>query len=391
MRKSKKIAISILEIISMLLFIAFGEITYKAFAVEQSLKTGMIGKDYVWETTEDSIIITNCYTNITATIKDEVCYVDANDSTVNTVEEFVVSKEIMSNWSESEYELFSNLLLGSKIMKLYYSDNIITVRDSVIACDMISKVNFGNTVKCIDDYTFAYSSVEDVEFSNSLENIGEYAFGECGVLTDVVLPSSVNEIGKMAFFDCSNLKNVVIYSKNANIQEFAFGYYRDDSEKLKISDFMITGYSGSTAEAYANENGFIFIALDEPISTTTVQTTQATTASTTATTTTISSDNSESTNISTTVTTTLSTTAITSDNPKTTMQNSAQNSTTGIVSNQTITTTQKVNSVYNGNANNSKGSSSSSPKTGDSFPIVSALTAIGISTLSTVLFMKKRK
>lgn len=390
MCKSKKITISILAIISMLLFITFWEITYKAFAVDQSLKNGMIGKDYVWETTEDSIIITNCHNNITATIKDEVCYVDANDSTVNTVEEFAVSKEIMSNWSESEYELFSNLLLGSNIMELYYSDNIITVRDSVIACDMISKVNFGNTVKCIDDYTFAYSSVEDVEFSNSLEKIGEYAFGECGVLTDVVLPSSVNEIGRMAFFDCSNLKNVVIYSKNADIQEFAFGYHRGDSEKLKISDFTITGYSGSTAEAYANENGFTFIAFDEPISTTTTQVNQITSTSTTVTTTTISSNTPESTSISIAT----STTTVTSDIQTTTTQTSSPTSTVdeaSTTSRQTIITTQRVNPASNGNANNSKGSSSSSPKTGDSFPIVSVLTAIGISAVSTVLFMKRRK
>ena len=158
----------------------------------------------------------------------------------------------------------------------------------------------------------------------------------------------------------------------------------------KYSNFTIYGYNGTVAETYANENGFTFIALDEPISTIMTQTTQITSTSTTATTTTISSDNSESTNISTNV----STTTATSDIQIITTQTSLPSSTigkSGTTSKQTTTTTQNVNPASNGNANNSKGSSSSSPKTGDSFPIVSVLTAIGISVLSTVLFMKKRK
>ena len=84
-------------------------------------------------------------------------------------------------------------------------------------------------------------------------------------------------------------------------------------------------------------------------------------------------------------TTTVSTTTVTSL-PSSTIGEA------GTTSKQTTTITQKVNSVSSGNTNaSSKSSSTSSPKTGDSFPIVSVLTAIGISALSTVLFMKKRK
>lgn len=94
-------------------------------------------------------------------------------------------------------------------------------------------------------------------------------------------------------------------------------------------------------------------------------------------------------------TTTVSTTTVTSDIQITTTQTSLPSSTigeAGTTSKQTTTITQKVNSVSSGNTNaSSKSSSTSSPKTGDSFPIVSVLTAIGISALSTVLFMKKRK
>ena len=216
----------------------------------------------------------------------------------------------------------------------------------------------GYQVTSIGYRAFLYTSVqpESVLLPEGLKSIEDEAFmGIAGYgFFNITIPKSVEVIGSKAFG----------YSFKDSVGNYEY------CEKLKNT--IIKGYVGSVAEAYATKNGFTFIALDEPISTTTAQTTQATTASITATTTTILSDNSESTNISKTVTTTLSTTAIT-------------------VSNQTITTTQKMNSVSNGNANNSKGSSTSSPKTGDSFPIVSVLTAIGISALSTVLFMKKRK
>lgn len=235
----------------------------------------------------------------------------------------------------------------------------------------------GYQVTSIGYRAFLYTSVqpESVLLPEGLKSIEDEAFmGIAGYgFFNITIPKSVEVIGSKAFG----------YSFKDSVGNYEY------CEKLKNT--IIKGYVGSVAEAYATKNGFTFIALDEPISTTTAQTTQATTASITATTTTILSDNSESTNISKTVTTTLSTTAITSDNQKTTTQTSAQSSTAGTVSNQTITTTQKMNSVSNGNANNSKGSSTSSPKTGDSFPIVSVLTAIGISALSTVLFMKKRK
>ena len=294
-----KIVVSALSIVCVLLF---GESNYIGFAADQIL-SGKIDNDYVWEIAEDSIIITNCHNNITITIKENVCYVDTSDMS-NIIQEFAVSDEEMANWSEKECELFENIFSSSDNIRLYYSDNIITVNDSVIACDKISSVNFGNEVKYVGDYAFAYSSIENVEFPNSLEEIGTYAFGECKALSTVNLGENVNEIGKMAFFDCDNLKSVVIHSKTANIQEFAFGYYRNSSEKMKMNDFVISGYIGSTAETYANENGFTFIVLDDDSDMMTTTTTLTTTDTTIMTTT----DSTES-----TITTTKSTTTTTTN------------------------------------------------------------------------------
>lgn len=281
----------------------------------------------------------------------------------------------------------------------------------IAACHLNVSAHSSESFYYFDDYNYLVYNVSDgkatitscmcggdIAIPEEIEGypvatIGYRAFHLSEMITSVSLPDNLITIEDEAFAGCKLLQSLVVPQNVQSIGNCAIGYdfvATTVSVGEKYSDFTLIGFENTITETYANENGFTFIALDEPISTTTAQTTQTTSTSTT-TTTTISSDNSESTNISTTVTTTLSTTAITSDNKKTTTQTSAQSSTASTVSNQTITTTQKINSVSNGNANNSKGSSTSSPKTGDSFPIVSVLTAIGISAVSTVLFMKKRK
>lgn len=223
--------------------------------------------------------------------------------------------------------------------------------------------------------------------------IGYRAFHLSEMITSISLPDNLITIEDEAFAGCKLLKSLVVPQNVQSIGNFAIGYdfvATTVSVGEKYSDFTLSGFENTIAETYAIENGFTFIALDEPISTTTTQTIQTTSTSETTTTTTISSNDLESTNTSTAV----SITTVTSDNQTTTTQTSTSTSTVdeaSTTSKQTTTTTQKVNLASNGNTNNSKGSLSSSPKTGDSFPIVSVLTAIGISALSTVLFMKKRK
>lgn len=245
-----------------------------------------------------------------------------------------------------------------------------------------------------------YCHAENIVIEEGIQAISSSAFENSKSLVNIELPDSMKYIYDWAFSGCDNMTSVVIPKSVVLIGDYAFGYsyrssFNPDNWEYEvwgepIDDFIIYGYAGTAAEDYATKKGFTFIALDEPISTTTTQVNQTTSTSTTVTTTTISSNTPESTNISITA----STTTVTSDNQTTTTQTSTPTNTVGeagTISKQTTTTTQKVNLASNGNTNNSKGSLSSSPKTGDSFPIVSILTAIGISAVSTVLFMKKRK
>ena len=106
-----------------------------------------------------------------------------------------------------------------------------------------------------------YWGLVDVSIPDSVTFIDEEAFSNCTELTSVVIPNGVTSIGKDAFRYCYNLKNIYISDSVTNIGDCAFGY----SYPGKIEDVTITGYRGTAAETYANENGFTFIALDEPI------------------------------------------------------------------------------------------------------------------------------
>ena len=52
-----------------------------------------------------------------------------------------------------------------------------------------------------------------------------------------------------------------------SIEDHAFGYYYNDSSQYeRVADFTIYGVKGSTAEQYANDNGFIFKEIGSEIS-----------------------------------------------------------------------------------------------------------------------------
>lgn len=97
--------------------------------------------------------------------------------------------------------------------------------------------------------------------------IGGWAFDDCSGLTSITIPDSVTTIGDHAFVDCENLKSVIIPDSVTTIDDYAFGYYLipfTNAPPIKYDDFTISGYAGTAAEEYANDNGFEFIAL-EPV------------------------------------------------------------------------------------------------------------------------------
>ncbi|MDE6678130.1 MAG: leucine-rich repeat domain-containing protein, partial [Ruminococcus sp.] len=77
---------------------------------------------------------------------------------------------------------------------------------------------------------------------------------------EVVIPSKVEIIGEYAFTGCTQLKDIIILSKDVKLADKCIGY---STLGEAFENITIHGYKGSTAETYALENGFTFIALND--------------------------------------------------------------------------------------------------------------------------------
>lgn len=156
-------------------------------------------------------------------------------------------------------------------------------------CGNMVSVTIPNSVKSIGYRAFLdCHNLPSVIIPNSVESIDYQAFHSCSKLTYVVIPNSVKSIGYDAFYNCTNLKGVYIPESNTesvtigseafygctsltyavipknvtSIGNEAFGYYYDDDVRKKVDGFTIYGYQNSTAQTYANNNGFPFVAIN---------------------------------------------------------------------------------------------------------------------------------
>ncbi len=95
----------------------------------------------------------------------------------------------------------------------------------------LKSIEVPKTVKSIESYAFQYSGLESITLNEGLETIEMSAFADCTSLKSITLPKSVTTIDASAF-------------KRTPLE-------------------TIYGYTGSTAEQYAENNNITFIALDE--------------------------------------------------------------------------------------------------------------------------------
>ena len=119
-------------------------------------------------------------------------------------------------------------------------------------CKELSTVIFNENLETIGYSAFAEcTSLQNLVFPNKLRIIGEFSFAPCESFTEIHIPNRVEAVGYAAFGACDNLQKIYFENRNTEIAENA----------IPITT-TIYGYSGSTAEAYALENGNVFVSLD---------------------------------------------------------------------------------------------------------------------------------
>ncbi|MBU5461982.1 leucine-rich repeat protein [Lachnoclostridium sp. MSJ-17] len=109
-------------------------------------------------------------------------------------------------------------------------------------------------VKKISRFAFHESKICSVVLPDSLDTIDYCSFRDCKYLQNIKFPNSITYIDGYAFAGCAGLTSVTISDSVTSIGKNAFSNCS--------SDLIIYGYSGSYAQTYANNNGLVFVELN---------------------------------------------------------------------------------------------------------------------------------
>ena len=93
------------------------------------------------------------------------------------------------------------------------------------------------------------SNLSSINLNANLKTIKASAFENCSKLTSAVLGKELSELGDKSFANCESLSTVFVFNPTLVIPDAVF----ENCENLTIY-----GYSGSTAEEYANQHNITF-------------------------------------------------------------------------------------------------------------------------------------
>ena len=164
-----------------------------------------------------------------------------------------------ANWQNDVLYLDSAALCGrNTISNLKIKEGTEIIADYAFACnDNIVSVSLPDSMRIICDLAFDdLHALPSIELPDGIEYIGKSAFDGCDLLTELDIPFSVNYIGLFAFNRTDKLEKLIIRNPHCTIidnhEEYAGGAYSVHANTT------VYGYLGSTAEAFANNNGVSF-------------------------------------------------------------------------------------------------------------------------------------
>ena len=158
----------------------------------------------------------------------------------------------MTNWST--YANVPWYAQRESIKKAVIEDGVTSIGgDAFYNCTGLTSVTIPDSVTSIGSLAFCdCTGLKQITIPDSVTKIGNGTFEYCRELKEITIPASVNSIGTYAFFGCTNLSDITILNTKCEIYD---GKYTTPDTAL------IHGYSGSTAQAYAEKFGLIFEAI----------------------------------------------------------------------------------------------------------------------------------
>lgn len=136
--------------------------------------------------------------------------------------------------------------------------------DDEVINTTLETLNIGNNVQIIGSYGVTnFTKLKTVNIKSSVKVVENFAFDGCNALTKINIDNGLKVVYGDGFSNIKNLKSISIPNSVNRVGANAFGYmYDDDTNKYsRVSDFTISGYTGSNVEKYANNCNFPFTSL----------------------------------------------------------------------------------------------------------------------------------
>ncbi len=141
---------------------------------------------------------------------------------------------------------------------IYFPSSVTTIAENFISnCDLLKNIY-------VHENNLNYSSENGVLFNKEKTQLIMYPGGK--KLKTYEIPDGVVQICRRAFFLDQSLEKIVIPYSVTTIFDNSIGYYyqyANDGYLSKNDNLIILGLIGSSAETYANENGFKFVEIKE--------------------------------------------------------------------------------------------------------------------------------
>ncbi|MBR2786740.1 MAG: leucine-rich repeat protein [Clostridia bacterium] len=150
----------------------------------------------------------------------------------------------------------SSAFANNKLKTLTLSNSLESIGSMAFSQNDLQTVEIPASVKTIEQGAFSHNKLESIKISNSVETIEPSVFSNNN-LKIVEIPSSVKFIGTQCFDGNENLSSIIIRSKDVKIARGAIYVPQENKDS-----FVIYGYTGTSAEEYANSAGVKFVDLD---------------------------------------------------------------------------------------------------------------------------------
>lgn len=158
--------------------------------------------------------------------------------------------------------------LKTKVTSIVIENGVTSIGNNAFSgFTNLTSISLGSGLKKIGNNAFAScTKLETVDVPAGVKTIGMCAFQGTGV-SAVTFHEGLEEIQSEAFADCPNLKEASIPKSVTRIGYAAFGaegtFYEDEDGKgtdydVQAGGFVIKGYSGTEAEAYAKREKHTF-------------------------------------------------------------------------------------------------------------------------------------